>query len=143
MLAGAPRQAVPFLSQQLKPAARVDPRKVAGWIAGLEDEKFAVRQQAYANLLKVGEQVVPALRQVLASSPQLETRKRVEELLDKLTGGTLSAEQLRVVRAVEALERLGTAEARALLRTLAGGAPGTLPTREALAALDRLAAPRP
>jgi WD40 repeat protein len=137
-LAGAPPQAVPFLGERLKPAARVDPQKVAGWIAGLEDEKFAVRREAAANLLKVGEQAVPALRKVLVSAPQLETRKRVEELLDKLTGGTLSAEQLRLVRCVEALERMGTPEARALLRALAEGAPGTLPTREAQAALKRM-----
>jgi WD40 repeat protein/beta-lactamase regulating signal transducer with metallopeptidase domain len=137
-LAGAPQQAVPFLSERLKPVARVDPQKVAGWIAGLENDKFAVRQEAAASLLKVGEQAVPALRQVLTSSPQLETRKRVEELLDKLTGGILSAEQLRLVRAVEALERMGTPQARSLLRTLAAGAPGTLPTREAQAALKRM-----
>ena len=59
--------------------------------------------------MKAGEQVVPALQKVLASQPTIETRKRVEELLDKLTGGTLTTEQLRLVRAVEALERMGTA----------------------------------
>jgi WD40 repeat protein/beta-lactamase regulating signal transducer with metallopeptidase domain len=142
-LAGDPRQAVSFLGARLKPAARVDPQKVAGWIADLDSEKFAVRQQASANLLKVGEQAVPALQKVLASSPALETRKRVEELLDKLTNGTLTSEQLRLVRAVETLERIGTPEAQRLLRTLAEGAPGTLPTREAEAALERLAANRP
>jgi hypothetical protein len=36
------------------------------------------------------------------------------------------------------LERQGTAEARRVLQTLAGGAPGALPTREAEAALERL-----
>jgi WD40 repeat protein len=137
-LAGAPRQAVPFLGEHLKPAAHVDQQKVSGWIADLESEKFAVRQEAVANLLKVGEQAVPALRKVLTSSPALETRKRVEDLLDRLTGGTLSSDQLRLVRAVEALERMGGPEARRLLVALAGGAPGTLPTREAEAALARM-----
>ncbi len=98
-----------------------------------------VRQEAAANLLKIGEQAVPALRKVLASSPALETRKRVEDLVEKLTGGTLTAEQLRLIRAVEALERIGTPEARQVLRTLAQGAPAALPTREAEAALKRLA----
>jgi hypothetical protein len=134
---------VPSLGERLKPAARVDPKKIDGWITDLESEKFAVREQAVANLLKVGEQAVPPLRKVLASAPPLETRKRAEELVDRLTGGTLTAEQLQVVRAVEALERMGTTEARRLLRTLADGAPGALTTREAQAALDRLAAPRP
>jgi hypothetical protein len=145
-LTAAPRQSVLFLSERLKPAARIDPRKMDGWIGELESEKYAVRQEAAANLLKSGEQAVPTLRKVLASSPPLETRKRVEELLEKLTGGTLTAEQLRLIRAVEALEWIGTPEARQVLRTLAQGAPGALPTREAEAALNRLAgppAPRP
>ena len=64
--------------------------------------------------------------------------QRVEDLLDKLTGGVLTAEQLRLVRAVEALERMSTPEAREVLRNLAGGAAGALLTREARAALDRL-----
>jgi WD40 repeat protein len=143
-LTAAPRQSVPFLSERLKPAARIDPRKIDGWISELESAKYAVRQKAAANLLKTGEQVVPALRKILASTPPLETRKRVEELLQKLTGGTLTAEQLRLIRAVEALERIGTSEARQVLRTLAQGAPGALPTREAEAALNRIRSePRP
>jgi WD40 repeat protein/beta-lactamase regulating signal transducer with metallopeptidase domain len=142
-LAGDPKQAVPFLAERLKPAARVDPQKIDRLIADLDSEKFAVRKEAVSSLLKVGEQAVPALQKLLASSPPLETRKRVEELVDQLTGGTLTTEQLRVVRAVEALERIATPEARRLLGTLAEGAPGALPTREAQAALNRLAAPQP
>jgi WD40 repeat protein/beta-lactamase regulating signal transducer with metallopeptidase domain len=142
-LASDPGQAVRFLAGRVKPAARIDPQRINGWITGLESEKFAVRQDAAANLLKAGGQAVPALRQVLASTPPLETRRRVEELLDRLTGGTLTTEQLRLVRAVEALERMHTPEAGQLLRTLAAGAPGALATREAQAALDRLAARQP
>jgi hypothetical protein len=138
-LAGDPGQAVRFLAERLKPAARIDSRRINGWITGLDGEKFSVRQEAAANLLKAGGQAVPALRHVLASAPPLETRRRAEELLDRLTGGTLTTEQLRLTRAVEALERMGTPEAGRLLRTLAAGAPGALATREAQAALDRLA----
>ena len=137
-LAAAPWQAVTLLGDRLKPAAAIDPEKLGRWVADLESEKFAVRQEAAASLVKAGEQAVPALRTVLASQPTIETRLRVEALLDKLTGGTLTAEQLRVVRSVEALERAATAEAREVLRALAGGAAGALPTREARAALDRL-----
>jgi WD40 repeat protein len=139
-LTAAPKKAATFLGERLKPAAAIDQQKLAGWIADLESDRFAVRQEAIANLLKAGEQAVPALQKVLASQPTLETRLRAEELLDKLTGGTLTVEQLRLVRAVEALEKMGTPEARTVLRALAGGAPGALPTREARAALDRLGA---
>src|SRR5262249_6054229 len=137
-LAAAPGQAVPFLSERLKPAARIDSQKIKGWIADLDSEKFAVRRDAATNLLKVGEQALPALQKALGSGPQLETRKRLEELVDRLTSGTLTTDQLRVVRTVEALEQMGVPEARHLLRTLAEGAPGTLPTREAQAALGRM-----
>jgi hypothetical protein len=61
--------------------------------------------------------------------------------VEKLTGGTLTVEQLRLIRAVETLERIGTPEARQVLRTLAQGATGALPTCEADAALNRLADP--
>ncbi len=131
-------QTVTFLGEHLKPAARVDPEKIKGWIADLDSEKFAVRQEAVAGVLKVGEQAVPALKELLASAPPLETRKRAEDLVNRLTGGTLSTEQLRTVRAVESLERIGTPEARRLLQALGEGTPGTLTTREARAALDRL-----
>lgn len=131
--------AVSFLGEHLKPAVRVDPSKLGGWIADLDSDTFAVRREAVTNLVKVGEQAVPALQKALASEPPLETRKRLEELIDQLTGGVLSPEQLRVVRAVEALEHMGTLDARRLLRSLADGASGALPTREAQAALARMA----
>jgi hypothetical protein len=44
-----------------------------------------------------------------------------------------------LMRALEGLEQVGTGEAREVLETLAKGAPGALATREAQAALDRLA----
>jgi hypothetical protein len=137
-LAADPRQAVTLLGERLKPAAPIDPQKLERWVADLESDKFAVRQEASTNLVKAGEQVVPALQRVLAAQPTIETRLRVEGLLDKLTGGVLSTEQLRLVRGVEALEKMGTPEAREVLRTLAAGASGALPTREAQAALERL-----
>jgi hypothetical protein len=139
-LVAGPKQSVPFLAKWLKPAVRVDPRKISGWVNDLESEKLRVRQEATAQLVKVGEQAVPALKKLLASGPPLETRRRAEDLVDRLTSGTLTSEQLRVVRAVEALEKIGTAEARRLLQALADGGPGALPTREARTALDRLAA---
>jgi hypothetical protein len=59
-------------------------------------------------------------------------------LLEKVVGGILSSEQLRTVRAIELLERIGGSDARQVLDSLAQGAPGALPTREAAAALKRI-----
>jgi WD40 repeat protein len=131
-------QAAAFLGERVKPAATVDPDKINGWVGDLDSDQYAVRREAVANLVKVGEQAVPALRKVLEGTPTLETRKRAEDLVNRLTGGTLTSEQLRVVRAVESLELMATPEARRLLQKLSEGAPGTLTTREARAALDRL-----
>jgi hypothetical protein len=43
------------------------------------------------------------------------------------------------IRAITALERIGSTDAQAVLRTLAGGAPGARETEEAKASLERLA----
>src|SRR5437763_1530012 len=84
-----------------------------------------------------------ALRQAITSRPSLEVRRRVEELLARLEGATPSAEGVRTLRAVEALEHIGTREARQVLETLAKGAPETRLTREVKAALERLAGTPP
>jgi hypothetical protein len=49
---------------------------------------------------------------------------------------------LRLARAVEALERAGTVEARNLLKKLAAGQPGARLTEDARSALTRLAGRR-
>jgi WD40 repeat protein len=138
-LATAPRQVVSYLRGQLKPAAAVDPNQVERWIADLDSEKVSVRKQAEGELEKLGDRARLALEKVLTGQPSLETRKRVDALLETATSGMLAGEPLRLVRAVELLEQLGTPEARQILEALARGAPGALPTRHAQASLDRLA----
>jgi len=45
-LVAAPRQAVPFLAERLKPAPAIEPKKIARWIEELESDKFAMRDEA-------------------------------------------------------------------------------------------------
>jgi hypothetical protein len=61
----------------------------------------------------------------------------VARRLDKLSLPT--AGPRRDLRAVELLELIGSAEARRVLKTVAGGMPGARLTREARSALQRLA----
>jgi hypothetical protein len=82
---------------------------------------------------------VPALRTALASKPSLESRRRLETLLHRLESASLSAETVRQIRAVEALEAIGNPAARRLLGQLAAGSPTTHLTQEAKASLGRLA----
>jgi hypothetical protein len=90
----------------------------------------------------------PALTRALANDPSPEARRRIEQLLHQVTEERLypTADQLRAVRAVEVLERIGSPQARRVLAALAGGAPQAQLTVEAQTALERLAArsvPRP
>jgi hypothetical protein len=133
----AARQSVPFLREHLKPTPEVDARETARWIKDLDSQIFAVRARAMRELEKLGDRAEPALRKLLAGQPSVETRKRCEQLLEKLA--PLSGERLRVVRAIEALEHMAGAEARQLLTALAGGAPEAHQTRQARAALMRRA----
>ena len=66
-------------------------------------------------------------------------RKRAKELLDEIFTTEPPPEWLQSLRAVEVLERIGTLEAKQVLRELADCAPATRLTREAKASLERLA----
>ena len=66
-----------------------------------------------------------------------EARRRLEEVQVKLTGSGLQGDRLRVVRAVEILEFIGMPQGRDILQALAGGAPESLVTTSAQAALKR------
>jgi hypothetical protein len=138
-LTAAPAQAVPFLRARVRPVLPVDPRTLERLTADLASEKFRERERAVKGLEELTDLAVPALERIRAGNPSLETRRRAEQLLARLTGLTLSPARLRLVRAVEVLELAGTAEARQMLVALAQGAPEALATREAQAALVRLA----
>jgi WD40 repeat protein len=139
-LVAAPGSAVPWLRDKVKPVV-VDDKRLARLIADLESDQFKVRERATEGLRELGERALPALKELLAGKPGLETRRRAEQLVAALERQELSPGQLRLLRALEALERMNTAEARQVLQTLAKGAPGSVLTREARAALQRLARP--
>ena len=107
-------------------------------MADLDSEEFAVRQKASKELEKLGPEVEPIFREVLAGSPSPEVRKRLEALLARSPLPLHSGEALRQLRVVAVLERIDNKESRVLLQKLATGAPGARLTREAQAALQRL-----
>jgi WD40 repeat protein len=113
---------------------------VARLLAALDNEDFKVREQASADLHKLGRRAVPYLRKALARQPSAEVRRRVNELLARLekAGAEPPSRDLIARRAVEALERSRAAEARQVLAELARGAPEQRLTRDAKAALSRL-----
>jgi hypothetical protein len=136
-LAASPAESVPFLRGRLRPVAEPDPRQLARLIADLDSDRFEVRGQAQRDLEKLGELAAPALREAL-KSPSAEVRRKAEALLAKADSLAPSAEALRGLRAVEALEHAGTPEARRLLEALSRGAAAARLTCEARLALGRL-----
>jgi WD40 repeat protein len=132
-LAAAPGEAVPLFRERLKAVTAAEPRRVSRWIADLNDDEFAVREKATAELTRLGAAVAAALRDALDDKTPPEMRLRIEGLLAKQT--SYSAEQVRSLRAIRALEWMGTDEARQVLRVVAKGAPGAVETEAARAAL--------
>ena len=126
-LAAVPQQAVAMLRRELPPAPPVDMARIGRLVAELESNQFAVRHQVTVELEKLRRLGEPSLLKRLTEKPSLEARQRIEQLLMKLDQPLTDPAQLRALRAVELLERISTAEARAALRTLADGAPRTAP----------------
>jgi hypothetical protein len=136
-LAAAPDQAVPYLGKRLRPAAPSG-KRLARWLTDLDSDEFADREAATREIARMGRLAEPALRKTLEEGPSLEVRRRVTRLLAQMEKGGLTGEQLRDLRAVEALEHAGTAEARRVLRRHATGDPDAPLTTQAKGALRRM-----
>jgi WD40 repeat protein len=135
----SPERAVPFLGKQLQGTKPVDSKRIERLIADLDSDRFPVREQATEELAALGEHAGPVLRKALSGGPSAEARRRLETLLDRLDGGSLSVETVRQIRTVEALESIANPEARRLLDKLAAGPAETRLAQEAKSAGGRLA----
>jgi WD40 repeat protein len=134
----APEHGIALIKNRLHARQPPDPERVKQLLAGLDSDRFAVRQKATQELEQLGDTVEATLQAALAANPSLEVRQRVQKLLDAVHAES-TPEHLRLLRAVEVLEHCGTDDARQLLSIYAGGAPSTRLTQEAQAALRRLA----
>jgi RNA polymerase sigma factor (sigma-70 family) len=131
------RAAVKLLRAKLRPVPLPDRERLALLVADLSSTSFRAREGATKALRELGDVAAPVLKEALKRRPTEEVRRRLEQLLLALRHEP-TVEEVRLVRAVLALELAGTADARAVLRTWAGGAPGAHLTEEARGALDRL-----
>jgi hypothetical protein len=133
-----PSQAVHYLTERLQNAAadtKARLAKVPQLLRDLDDNAFAIREKAKAELARLGEAAEPALRQALAKSPSPEARRSLEQLLNMLQ--TPSVESLRERRAVEVLEHIGNRDDLKVLTAEAGTE--SILMQEIHAALARLA----
>jgi HEAT repeat protein len=129
-----------LFAEKVKPAAALDPKRVERLLADLDGDDFAVREAASKALAELDEQVTPYLEDTLKSTESEEVRVRVAKVLERRRGAAIFQEQLRQVRAVAVLERIGDGESKNLLKKWAGGPAGALLTTEAAAAVKRLEA---
>ena len=132
-LAQAPEQAVAWVRHHLKPD---ESGRYAQLVAGLDSNRFSVRQKATEELENLGELAEADLCNALKHKPSLELSRRLELLLTRLE--KRSPESLLKRRATTLLEVIGSPQARDVLAALAKGTTGTRLTRSARAALERL-----
>jgi WD40 repeat protein len=137
-LSAAPGSSVPFLKEHLQRASSVDAKRMKQLVDDLDSNQFLVRERATRDLYELGDLAVPGLKQALKGDLSAESRRRVEQVLERLQGPVTSLERLRLIRSVEVLENIGTPEAKQVLETLAKGAPEAWITQQAKAALVRL-----
>lgn len=129
---------VRFLTGSLRPAVKPEEAQVKQWLADLGSPQFERREAAQKQLARVGEWIEPTLQETLKTTSDAEVRRRLTDLLENFSRLEARPEQLRELRAVEVLERIGNAQARHLLETLVKGTPVARLTREAKESLTRL-----
>lgn len=95
------------------PAVAVDPL-IARLMADLNHDQFTVREQAMAELQRIGKAVVPALRQTLASQPPAEVRHRAERVLQQLGEPIVQQPPAKAASTTRAYMGCGTYSGRTL-----------------------------
>jgi HEAT repeat protein len=136
-----PQLAVPLLQERITSSSQ---QAIQSLIADLENEDFAVRESATKALAAIGTDALGPLRTAASQSESPEVRDRASRLLRsmKVRKDQLPGADLRAIRAVEVLERIGSAEAKALLAKWENECAGTLLGHESNAASSRLAQQR-
>jgi dipeptidyl aminopeptidase/acylaminoacyl peptidase len=120
-----PERAVTALGERLRPAVAADTPRIARLVADLGSADFKTREKARAALRERGDDAFePLWRAAAGGTADLEARRRAAELYAEVRRRPVEAGERRALRAVEALERIGSPAAREMLRRLAGGADG-------------------
>jgi WD40 repeat protein len=133
--------ATALLAERLRPVPTPSAERLRRLLDDLDSDDFGKREAATRELRALDGAAAPAMRAALRAHPSLETARRLEEILTAVRRRATTREELRDQRAVTALARAGTPEARDLLARLAAGAPGARLTEAAKASLRCLGGP--
>jgi hypothetical protein len=137
-LADNPVESVPLLRERLRVVSDDDLAELEGLIRNLDADDFLIREKATRRLEALGYAAAARVRLVLEGKPGPEVRRRAEGLLARLVSLPLDSEAVRGLRAIEVLERAGTAEARQVLTRLSERAVCPRTGEQAEVALRRL-----
>ena len=125
-LAAYPDGALSLIKDRLPARVPGDPEKLRALIARLDDVDFARREEATKRLKALGDAAGPHLLKSLEDadcSPEL--RIRVETILRSFAPPyrDVPSENMRGLRSIQILEKIGTAEATEVLNRIAGTFP--------------------
>src|SRR5262249_8142961 len=112
MLRAHPTKAMTLLRERVKSPTVPPEAKVAAWLKQLDSPKFEERNQAQKKLMAVAE-LIPARLQAARQGAPLEVIHRLDLIQASTRDG--SPESLRIIRACEILEGIGTTQAAKLL----------------------------
>jgi WD40 repeat protein len=127
-----------YAASHLPAPMQADERQMKQLIADLAADAYATRQAAQRRLQDLGEAARAALHQATEQSNSEEIRNRAAVLLKHLEHPeNISAENLRIMRAIEVLERTRSVK---LLEEIASKRAGTLAGLRAGGVLQRLRA---
>ncbi|HKI35628.1 MAG TPA: hypothetical protein VKA46_27475 [Gemmataceae bacterium] len=112
----------PCVRQNLKPGASLDAKGIAKLIAGLDADEFQQRGQATEELIGAGKVLEAPLKAALGTNPSAEAKRCLDFILSQRSGKLgRDSEEVRAVRGVEVLVRIGTPEGRKVLEEFARG----------------------
>jgi hypothetical protein len=144
LLGEDPAAAVRLARRHVAPVEPFPADELRQLLTDVESPRFAVRERATVRLERAADLIGPAVAEALKATRSEETRVRLEKVMGAVPGPErpLPAWASALGRAVSVVEHAGGDDGRLLLMAWAGGTPDAFLTREAKAALERLAATR-
>ncbi|MSU77944.1 MAG: hypothetical protein EXS16_07595 [Gemmataceae bacterium] len=82
-LSATPKETLAFLKDNLKPV-KVDPKRVAELVKGMQSANFVVRTRASAELEYLGKYIKKELESAAKESGDAETKSRIQQLIEKM-----------------------------------------------------------
>jgi WD40 repeat protein len=135
-LAAFPEIATPFLAERLR-RKPVEPQRLTELIARFEGKTLLGAETASNELVQLGTLAEDRLRDALRGKPADEVRLHLERTIQKIEE---SSDRRRELRAIETLERIGTAETLRILANLAKELPSLRLRQEAQQSAGRVQA---